>query len=291
MESTLHSEADADTETWSEIEPALDWAIAQLGRKDHDALVVRFFEGRSFKDVAAGLGGTEASAKMRVARALEKLRAILARRGITLTTTIIASVVAANSVQAAPAGLASSVTFAAIKGTAVTSSTITLVNSTLKLMAWSKMKTAAIIGAVAVLTVGTVTITTHGQSNRAEAPTVKPKRSDAYATPEATLQTLVAALKAADLKKFEAACTPEKGEQFRTRNAMKTDDELKREAAGMAKAFSKFKIVKRTTISDDEIHLQVIPMGDTSEVQPGDLNSILRMRKVGNDWKFDGNVH
>jgi len=292
MDSILHPESNADAETWAEIGPALDSAIAQLARKDHDALVVRFFEGRSFKEVAAGLGATEASAKMRVTRALEKLRTILARRGITRTTAIIASAVAANSVQAAPAGLATSVTFAAIKGTAVTSSITTLVNSTLKLMAWSKMKTAAIIGAVALLTVGTATITTLAKSDGPETPAAaKSKANAAYATPEATLQTLIAALNKADLKKFEAGCTPQRAEQFRTRNAMKTDEELKREAAGMAKAFSKIKIVKRTTISDDEIHLQVLALGDTSEAQPGDINSTLRMRKIGNDWKFDGNVH
>src|SRR3954471_8232901 len=191
MESTLQSEADAEAETWSEIEPALDWAIAQLGRKDHDALVVRFFERRSFKDVAAGLGGTEASAKMRVARALEKLRTILARRGITLTTTIIGSAVPAHAVQAAPAGLASSVTFAAIKGTAVTSSTITLVNSTLKLMAWSKLKTAAIISAAAILTAGTATLALQPKTTGADqAAPAKPKDHAAYATPEATMQSL-----------------------------------------------------------------------------------------------------
>ena len=31
-------------------------AIAQLGEKDHDAVVLRFIEGRSFKDLAAETG-------------------------------------------------------------------------------------------------------------------------------------------------------------------------------------------------------------------------------------------
>ena len=47
--------------------------MAQLGQKDHDAVVLRFFEGRSFKDVSLALGTSEAGAKMRVQRALEKV--------------------------------------------------------------------------------------------------------------------------------------------------------------------------------------------------------------------------
>lgn len=291
MESTLHNEPDADAETWSEIEPVLDAAMAQLARKDHDALVVRFFEKRSFKEVATVIGATEASAKMRVNRALEKLRMIFAKRGITLTTAIIASAVSAHSVQAAPAGLASSVTFAAVKGTAVTSSTITLINSTLKLMAWSKMKTAAIISAAAILTVGTATIALQSKSTGADQPVAaKPKGHVAYASPEATMQTLIAALKAADTKKFEEGCTPERAENFRMRNAMKTDEELKHEALGQAKAFSSFKILERKVISDDEIQMRVVATGDTSEAQMGDRDSVIRMRKIAGDWKFDGPI-
>ena len=62
---------------WPQIAPLLDGAMEQLGRKDHDAVVLRFFEGKSFKEVGSALGATEDAAKMRVNRALEKLRKFL----------------------------------------------------------------------------------------------------------------------------------------------------------------------------------------------------------------------
>ena len=66
--------------------------------------------------------------------------------------------VSANSVQAAPAGLAVTVTAAAAKGAAVSGSTLTLIKGALKLMAWAKAKTAIIIGAAAILATGTTAV-------------------------------------------------------------------------------------------------------------------------------------
>src|ERR1700733_14764366 len=44
-----------DSNAWTQIEPLLETAMEQLGDKDHNAVVLRFFEGRSFKDVSAAL--------------------------------------------------------------------------------------------------------------------------------------------------------------------------------------------------------------------------------------------
>src|SRR5207247_1442146 len=61
---------DPAADAWREIEPRLETAMEQLGEKDHNALVLRFFDDRSFKDISVTLGTTEAGAKMRVSRAL-----------------------------------------------------------------------------------------------------------------------------------------------------------------------------------------------------------------------------
>ncbi len=288
MQSTLNDGAAADC--WAEIEPTLDAAMAELARKDHDALVVRFFEGRTFKGVSEALGTTEAGAKMRVNRALGKLRAIFAKRGIGLTAAAMAAAFSAHSIQAAPAGLATSITFAAVKGTAATASTVSLINSTLKLMAWTKIKTTVAVSVVALLAVG-ITTSMQSSENVPEAAT-KPKSeaTGPYATPEATLRTMIRALNSADHEKFADGCTPEKAQQFRSRNAKKTAEELKREALGMAKALSSFKIISRKSVSDTEIHLRVEATGDLSEAQPGDRDFLARMRKVNGEWKFDGNA-
>ena len=142
---------------WLQIAPLLDTAMAQLGEKDHNAVVLRFFEGRNFKDVSAALGTSEDGAKMRVNRALEKLRKFFTKRGVTLSAALIAGAVSANSVQAAPAGLIIS-SVAAAKGSAAAASTLTLVKGALKLMAWAKAKTAIVIGAAAILATGTTAV-------------------------------------------------------------------------------------------------------------------------------------
>jgi len=115
-----------ESETWTHIEPLLDGAMEKLGQKDHDALVLRFFENKNFTEVGAALGASEDAAKMRVNRALEKLRRIFMKHGIVSTTAILAGSISANSVQAAPAGLAGTIstTVATIAGTAFTSTII-----------------------------------------------------------------------------------------------------------------------------------------------------------------------
>jgi len=149
----------ANDKTWIQIAPLLDTAMEKLGQKDHDALVLRFFENRNFKEVAVALGASEDAAKMRVSRALEKLRKFFTKRGVSSTTTIIAGAISANSIQAAPALLAKSVTAVAIvKGAAASGSTLALIQGALKLMVWAKAKMAIVTGACVLLAVGTATV-------------------------------------------------------------------------------------------------------------------------------------
>jgi alpha-tubulin suppressor-like RCC1 family protein len=117
-----------------------------------------------FSAVGATLGASEDAAKMRVGRALDKLRKFFVKRGVVSTTAIIAGAISANSVQAAPAGLAQTISTVAItKGAAAGSSTLTLVKGALKIMAWTKMKTTAVTGAAILLvaTIGTITTTSY----------------------------------------------------------------------------------------------------------------------------------
>lgn len=292
QESALATSSDETAEQWREIHPHLDAAMAELSARDHDALVVRYFQGRSFGEVAATLGASEASAKMRVSRALEKLRKIFTKRGIRISASVLAAAVSAHSVQAAPAGLAGSVTLAAVKGTTVTASTLTLVESTLRYMAYLKMKTAASIAAAALLLGGAATVTIHSSGSGAEPPK-KAAAANAqpdYSTPEATLNTLIAALGKADIKAFAAGSTPQRSEQFLARHVGRPEAELKAEAEGMAKAFSQFTIHKREEISATETRLWVKATGKSPNAPQGDRNVIMIFKKLGSDWKYDGNL-
>lgn len=150
MQSTM-TEPNADA--WNEIAPLLDEALGCLNRKEHDAVVLRFLEGKAFAEVGVAIGTTEDTARARVGRAVEKLRRFFSKRGVIISATILTGVVAANSVQAAPAGLAATTTAAAVKGMAVSGTITTLVQSTMKTLTWLKMKLAVGIG-IATLVAG-----------------------------------------------------------------------------------------------------------------------------------------
>jgi len=110
--------------------------------------------------VATAFGTSENAAKKRVSRALEKLRKLLAKRGVVSTSAIIANGISAHSIQTAPMALAKSVTAVALsKGTVTGASTLTLVKGALKLMAWTKAKTATVVGVTLLLATGAATVT------------------------------------------------------------------------------------------------------------------------------------
>jgi RNA polymerase sigma factor (sigma-70 family) len=146
MQSTLHQ---SEPEAWTQVGPLLDDAMAELNEKDRCAIVLRFFENKPLKEVGQALGTSEDAAKMRVNRALDKLRDIFLKRGIALPTAALAAVIAENSIQAAPAGLAAAVAAGVCQGSALTASTLILLKGTMQTMTW--IKATAAVGAAAVI--------------------------------------------------------------------------------------------------------------------------------------------
>ena len=94
---------------WEQLRPVLDDAMHELSEPDRDVVLQRYFEGKPFLQIGAKLGLTENAARMRVERALEKLRTSLASRGIASTSAALAGVLGAQAVSAAPAALVSAV--------------------------------------------------------------------------------------------------------------------------------------------------------------------------------------
>lgn len=150
---------ESDPEIWEQITPLLEDAMGILGEKERDAVVLRFFEGKNYQEIGFASDSSENAAKKRVAYALEKLRRYFSKRGVSLTSVVIAGAISSNSVQAAPAALAKSVTAVAIaKGAAASSSTLTLIKGALKIMAWTKAKMAVAVGVGVLLAAGTTTL-------------------------------------------------------------------------------------------------------------------------------------
>lgn len=144
---------------WEQIAPLLEEAMANLGDADRNAVVLRYFENKSLRAIGAALGTNEDSAQKRVSRAIEKLRAFFAKRGVVLPAMVLTTLLSSNAVQAAPAGMASAaITAVTLQGTVATTSISTLTKGTLTLMAWTKVKTGIAVGVGLLLLTG-VTIT------------------------------------------------------------------------------------------------------------------------------------
>ncbi len=287
QEAYMRSQLDENqTDIWNEIGPLLEAAMGQLGQSDQNALALRFFEGRSFKEVAAALGTTEAATKMRVTRALEKLRTFFTRRGVTLSAAAIAGALSAHSVQAAPVGLATSVTAVAVKGAVVPSSTLTLIKTTLKFMAWTKLKTAIVAGAIVLLTAGTVTLTVEHAKAKAA-----PQNFTfaGYATPEASVQSMIWAASTGDLEKLPAGVTTEEMDQFKGRMAGKSPDEISHALMTWANGMGGYRIIQKEVISDDEVHLHIHTTPSADALHSG--KAIIRIKRIGNEWKWAGDVN
>ena len=143
------------------IAPMLDEAIDQLSARDRAAIVLRFFEHRDLRAIGELLGSNEDAAQKSVSRAVEKLRCHFARRGMVASSTAIASVIAAHAVQAAPAGLASTVATTSLAGAGSFTLLSTIINTMLM------KKTACIILGVALVAAITIPIiiAKAGQSN------------------------------------------------------------------------------------------------------------------------------
>jgi RNA polymerase sigma factor (sigma-70 family) len=117
-----NSEAGPD---WEQICPVLDEAMAALNEDDREALLLRYFKNQDFRAVGAALGISDDAAQKRVSRAVEHLRELFAKRGVTVGAGGLVVVIAANAVQAAPAGLVATISAAALAGTAVTTTIAT----------------------------------------------------------------------------------------------------------------------------------------------------------------------
>jgi RNA polymerase sigma factor (sigma-70 family) len=137
---------DAPNEVWQQVRPVLDDALHELSAADREAVVLRFMEDRPLREVGARLGLNENAVRMRVDRALDKLRGQLARRGITSTASGLTAALALGVLTPAPAALAGTIASTVLAGGAVAgSSTLTL----MKLMSMTTVK-VSLIGALVV---------------------------------------------------------------------------------------------------------------------------------------------
>jgi RNA polymerase sigma factor (sigma-70 family) len=107
---------------WEQLRPVIDDALDGLNEQDRQAVLLRFFEGKTFAEIGARLRLAENAARMRVDRALDKLNAALAHRGVASSSAALAVALANQAIVAAPTGLAVAATSAAVAGASVAAS-------------------------------------------------------------------------------------------------------------------------------------------------------------------------
>jgi RNA polymerase sigma factor (sigma-70 family) len=136
---------------WNELRPVIEDVMHELEEQDRHAVLLRYFQNKSLREVGTALDLTENAARMRVERAVDKLRGKLARRGVTTTAAALAAVVAANAVQAAPAGFAALISAGAIVSSALPASTLITATKTIAMTTLQK----AIVATALAAAVGT----------------------------------------------------------------------------------------------------------------------------------------
>jgi RNA polymerase sigma factor (sigma-70 family) len=148
---------------WQQIRPILDEALDRLDKTDRDALLLRFFEQQSLAQIGTTLGGTEDAVRKRIARALEKLRAILQKRGVTTTAAVLSATISTNAIQLPPVELATTLAY-----TSLTIAKTKTAFALLKIMTTTQLKITLI--AIIVATITATLVIAHQSPPKKQAP-------------------------------------------------------------------------------------------------------------------------
>jgi RNA polymerase sigma factor (sigma-70 family) len=142
-----------DEAQWQAVLPELDSALDSLASNDRELLIARFFEDRSYRELSAATGRSEAALMQHQHRALEKLSVLLQRRGAAVPVAVLAAGLASPSTHAAPAGL--SAALAATAPTAAgTLNLIPLTLHTIDILMHTKSRLSLAAGLAACLLAG-----------------------------------------------------------------------------------------------------------------------------------------
>src|SRR5437867_2359520 len=155
-------------ETWRQMAPVIDEALAQLSRSDRDAILLRYVDGRSLREVSVSLGVTEEAAKKRVMRAVEKLRQTLAKNRVAISTAAVGAALTSHATAATPPALVASLSANALAATSASGAVAAMVSDTLAAWRWIKLKWLAGAGVSAVVALLLVTMNRAADPNAAD---------------------------------------------------------------------------------------------------------------------------
>jgi RNA polymerase sigma factor (sigma-70 family) len=135
----------SEADSWREIDPVLNDALATLKSGDREIILLRFFHELSFGETGEALGISEDAAKMRVGRAVEKLRRYMAKVGVAVPAAWLAGLLAENAAQAMPAIGAASIAAGSAAVVAGGAGSVAIMEGAIKAMWMAKVKLAATV--------------------------------------------------------------------------------------------------------------------------------------------------
>ena len=115
------SQCHESDQLWEKLEPMLDNAVGELDELDRQAVVLRFFERKPFREIGAELNLDDDAARKRVSRAVDKLRGWFETKGIVCQADALAIVLLACCTRPAPSAMAGLVAKTALAGVAAAS--------------------------------------------------------------------------------------------------------------------------------------------------------------------------
>ena len=170
---------------WDRLQPLLDDSLAELKPNDRDALLLRYFENHAFSEIGRHLALSEDAARMRVERALDKLRALLQRRGFTSTSAVLTLALTTHSTAAIPAGLVATISTSALASVTLSSG---LLATAAKLFLMTKVQLTTASGLLLLLLTATLW-QSHRQHETQRALTAATALNDHLAATSRSLQT------------------------------------------------------------------------------------------------------
>jgi RNA polymerase sigma factor (sigma-70 family) len=156
-----------DDAVWQDMAPMLDEGLSKLKAADRDALLLKFFEKKSLREVGEALGVSEEAAAKRVTRAVDKLRDYFERRGVAVTSAALGIRLGSDVVHTSPAGLSHTIAHGALNTGAATGTGATLAKNLVLLMT---IKKAAVVAGVCVLLLSGTTAVVIGTKSMWSAP-------------------------------------------------------------------------------------------------------------------------
>jgi RNA polymerase sigma factor (sigma-70 family) len=104
---------------WTQVESLLDEAMETLDAPDRTAILLRYFDSKSLREIGQTLGTSEDAAQKRVSRAVEQLRGFLSKRGTVVGSASFVMLLSTHAVQSAPIGLGGTISATVVSGAAI----------------------------------------------------------------------------------------------------------------------------------------------------------------------------